>query len=190
MQTHRRRSATLLPLLVLASVAAGLTPALPPKMVVLPTTMTASASASAVAVSAAPVGWPRSQEARLRVSSIGLDKPVFAGGQSTIDRGLVTHYVGPTLPRTGPGGSGVYWLAAHNGSHGSPFARLPYVKVGSTVRVTTRTGATVTYRIHRRVVVGTRITAALLYSGTGPRIVLQTCTGTTKRLLLFGSLVR
>lgn len=147
------------------------------------------AQAPAITRVAAPTGWASMQEARLQIPSIGLDRAVFAGGQPTIDRGVVTHYVGAALPRTGPGGNGVYWLAAHNGSHGSPFLRVPYLRVGAVVRVTTRTGAVLSYRIHRRVAVGTRVPADLLYSGTGPRIVLQTCTGTTQRVLLFGQLL-
>lgn len=127
-------------------------------------------------------------DATLQIPAIALRKSVYTGGQATIDRGVITHFVGPGLPTARPGGVGLYWVAGHNGSHGSPFAALPRLSVGASVTVTNRAGTSFRYRIVRRVVVGTRIPASLL-AGSGARIMLQTCVGTTQRLLVFGQRV-
>jgi LPXTG-site transpeptidase (sortase) family protein len=117
--------------------------------------------------------------------------PVHMGGQEVIDQGVVTHYSGPvSRPPVSVGEAGTYWLAGHQSTHGKPFARLPEAAVGDQVVVTSRPGVSFTYTVTSRQIVGTKAPRTTLY-GTDPsarRILLQTCLGSTRRLLVHGTL--
>ena len=130
------------------------------------------------------------QEATLSIPSLGLRMPIFRGGQSVIDRGLVTHYVSSEWrPPVAAGSPGTYWLAAHHAPHGSPFGRLPALQVGAEVDIIVA-NTTYVYTITSRETSGPQPSYSTVYgpkSGTA-RILLQTCEGTTTRLLVHGVL--
>lgn len=134
--------------------------------------------------------WSVGQEAQLDISSIGLHRAVFAGGQGTLDEGLITHYTGSDhFVTVGAGQIGVYWLAGHHSTHGAPFRALTSVGRGDTIRVTRRDGSTVVYRVTQILRTGTWISDATYY---GPqrgvaRLMMQTCLGASVRLLVFGT---
>jgi LPXTG-site transpeptidase (sortase) family protein len=147
-----------------------------------PTTSTSAALAPVAA----------GQEAVLEIPSLKLSLPVVRGGQGVIDEGVVAHYSeSRSRPAVDPGQPGTYWLAAHNSStHGSPFGPLPAIADGAHVRIKTLGGATFTYTITSRELVGSTTTQATVYGPdtTTPRILLQTCRGASQRLLVHGVL--
>jgi hypothetical protein len=137
----------------------------------------------------AALAFAPGQEAWLSIPSIGLTAPVFAGGQATIDRGVVTHYSGPGWrPPVGPGQAGTYWLAAHHVTHGAPFLNLPAISPGAVVVITPLHGPIVRYLITSAQVVGTSADYTTVYGpdSTTPRLLLQTCEGGAYRLLVHG----
>jgi len=93
-------------------------------------------------------------------------------------------------PPTDPGRPGTYWLAAHNSTHGSPFENLHAIAKGAEIRITQLDGTVFTYVVTSRDVVGTSTTLETVYGHdtTTPRILLQTCEGTSHRLLVHGTL--
>jgi LPXTG-site transpeptidase (sortase) family protein len=131
------------------------------------------------------------QEATVDIPSIGVSLPVVTGGQDVIDRGVAAHYTGAQWrPPTDPGQPGTYWLAAHNSTHGSPFEKLPAIARGAEIRIVRHDGTVFTYLVTSRDVVGTSTTLDTVYgqNTTTPRILLQTCEGTSRRLLVHGVL--
>ncbi len=168
---------------------------------------TSTASSSGVQIAAAPTqpvtattghtppappsGWAPAQEASVSIPRLGMSLPVHMGGQEVIDQGVATHYSGPvSRPPVSVGEAGTYWLAGHQSTHGKPFARLPESAVGDQVVVTNRQGVSFTYAVTSTEIVGTKAPRAALY-GTDPsarRILLQTCLGSTRRLLVHGTL--
>lgn len=143
-------------------------------------------------VAAAPT-LPAGAEARLVIDAIGLDAPIYLGGQSTIDRNVVTHYDGTGGWRApvAPGATGTYWLAGHRTVRDTgPFRLVPGVKIGDQVRILTPT-ATVTYVVTGTLVTGLDTSDDAVY-GSDPaasRLLLQTCLPSDERLLVFGELV-
>ena len=131
------------------------------------------------------------REATVEIPSLGVSLPVVRGGQDVIDRGVAAHYVGAQWrPPTDPGRPGTYWLAAHNSTHGSPFASLPAIARGAEIRIIKSDGTVFTYLVTSHDVVGTTTTLANVYGqdATTSRILLQTCEGAAKRLLVHGTL--
>ena len=131
------------------------------------------------------------QEATIEIPSLGVSLPVVQGGQDVIDRGVVAHFTGTQWrPPTDPGQPGTYWLAAHNSTHGSPFGRLSAIATGAEIRITELDGTVFTYRVGSRDLVGTTTTYATVYGqdANTSRILLQTCEGTSGRLLVHGTL--
>jgi hypothetical protein len=132
------------------------------------------------------------QEAWVSIPAIGLNLPVFAGGQSVIDEGVVTHFSAPGWrPPVAAGQPGTYWLAAHHVTHGAPFLNLPSVHPGDLVVITpVNGGAPVRYVITSMQVVGTSVPYTTVYGPdtTTPRLLLQTCEGGAYRLLVHGVL--
>ena len=131
------------------------------------------------------------QEATVEIPSIRVSLPVVTGGQDVIDRGVAAHYTGAQWrPPTDPGQPGTYWLAAHNSTHGSPFEKLPAIARGAEIRIVRHDGTVFTYLVTSRDVVGTSTTLDTVYGqdATTPRILLQTCEGTSQRLLVHGVL--
>jgi LPXTG-site transpeptidase (sortase) family protein len=130
------------------------------------------------------------QESWVGIPSIGLDLPVFFGGQATIDRGVVTHYDGSGWrPPVGAGQAGTYWLAAHHVTHGAPFRNLPSVRPGDIVTITpVGGGPVVRYKITSIERVPVTVSFATVYGTdtTTARLLLQTCEGTASRLLVHG----
>ena len=126
----------------------------------------------------------------LTVASLGIELPIFAGGQSVIDEGVVAHYWAPGWEApVPPGAAGTYWLAAHNATHGAPFRALPDLAVGAEVLVRTST-QTFVYTVTSREVTGLYPGDEAVY-GSDPAaaaILLQTCLGSTQRLLVRGTL--
>ena len=139
---------------------------------------------------AAPVPVAVAQEAMVEVPSLDISLPVVRGGQRVIDQGVAAHYSDTrSRPAVDPGQPGTYWLAAHGSTPGSPFERLAAVADGAQVRITTLAGATFTYTITSRDLVGADATHATVYGPdtTTARILLQTCQG-SQRLLVRGVL--
>ena len=104
---------------------------------------------------------------------------------------MAAHYTGAQWrPPTDPGRPGTYWLAAHNSTHGSPFENLHAIAKGAEIRITQLDGTVFTYVVTSRDVVGTSTTLETVYGHdtTTPRILLQTCEGTSHRLLVHGTL--
>ena len=141
--------------------------------------------------SAPAPGWAPQQEASVSIPRLGISLPVHMGGQEVIDQGVAAHYSGPvSRPPASLGDAGTYWLAGHHSTHGKPFARLPESTVGDQVVVTNRQGVSFTYAVTSTLVVGTKADRSVIY-GTDPsarRILLQTCLGNTRRLLVHGTL--
>ncbi len=175
--------------------AAGVTTTTAPR--VMPTTAAPSPTSTTLAPKPAPAA-PKlpvpapGQEAWISIPAIGLNLPVFAGGQSVIDEGVVTHFwAAGWRPPVAPGQPGTYWLAAHHVTHGAPFLNLPSVRPGELVIITpVRGGAPVRYVITSMQVVGTTVPYATVYGPdtTTPRLLLQTCEGDAYRLLVHGVL--
>lgn len=135
---------------------------------------------------------PAGAEGRLVIDDIGLDDPIFLGGQSTIDQDVVTHFDGRGGWRApvDAGAPGTYWLAAHRTKDGrGPFARVPELAVGARVRIVTA-AQTFTYVIENRTVTGPNTTDAVVYGRdrNAVRLLLQTCLPGNERLLLSGTL--
>jgi hypothetical protein len=132
------------------------------------------------------------QQAWISIPAIGLNLAVFAGGQSVIDEGVVTHFWAPGWrPPVAPGQPGTYWLAAHHVTHGAPFLNLPSVRPGDVVVITPVGGApAVRYVVTSLQVVGTVVPFTTVYGPdtTTPRLLLQTCEGGAYRLLVHGVL--
>jgi sortase (surface protein transpeptidase) len=126
------------------------------------------------------------------IPAIGLNLPVFPGGQSVIDEGVVTHFWAPGWrPPVAAGQAGTYWLAAHHVTHGAPFLNLPSVRPGDLVIITpAHGGPVVRYVITSLQVVGTTVAFTTVYGTdtTTPRLLLQTCEGSAYRLLVHGVL--
>jgi LPXTG-site transpeptidase (sortase) family protein len=131
------------------------------------------------------------QEATVEIPSIRVSLPVVTGGQDVIDRGVAAHYTGAQWrPPTDPGQPGTYWLAAHNSTHGSPFGNLHAIARGAEIRIATHDGTVFTYLVTSRDLVGTATTLETVYGHdtASPRILLQTCEGSSQRLLVHGVL--
>jgi LPXTG-site transpeptidase (sortase) family protein len=130
------------------------------------------------------------QEARVEIPSLRISLPVVRGGQEVIDRGVAAHYAaaGWRAP-TEPGRSGTYWLAAHDSA--GVFGRLPEITEGAEVRVVADRGTVYTYRVTSLATVGETATDADVYGNdaSAARILLQTCVGPDRRLLVHGDLV-
>ena len=156
------------------------------------TSTTTAPPTTTVAATPAPTApLVAGQAATVEIPSLGVSLPVVRGGQDVIDRGVAAHYTGAQWrPPTDPGRPGTYWLAAHNSTHGSPFGSLAAIADGAEVRIITLDGTVFTYVITSRDLVGTSTTRATVYGhdATVPRILLQTCEGTAKRLLVHGTL--
>jgi LPXTG-site transpeptidase (sortase) family protein len=130
---------------------------------------------------------------RVVIPSLRLDRPVVRGGQSVIDRGEVTLFddgPGGWRDPVGPGEPGTYWLAAHRTSAGGPFIDLPALALGDIVELRTA-GTTYRYQVVQRVVVGEWVAPDAVYGNdaSSRRLVLQTCTSATERLLVTAVLV-
>ena len=183
--------ALLVSLLVLL-VGADRAMARPASTVPVSATVAATAPPTAPATStahAAPV--VPGQEATVEIPSISVSLPVVRGGQDVIDTGVAAHYEGAQWrPPTGPGRPGTYWLAAHNTTEGSPFENLPAIALGAEIRIISPDGTVFTYEVTSRDRVGTATTFETVYGqdATAKRIVLQTCEGTARRLLVHGTL--
>lgn len=164
--------------------AAAVTKAAP---VVAPTTTTAPPPPPAPA--ATPIVEPGA-EAHVSIPDLGIELPVIGGGQAVIDDGDVAHYSAEGWLAPIPAGdAGTYWLAAHQSTHGGPFAALPEIAVGDEVSVTTPT-ATFTYTVTSMEVVERDAGFGPVY-GPDPSarvILLQTCLDSTRRLLVHGTL--
>ena len=74
-----------------------------------------------------------SEYAHIKIEAVGIDAPVYYGDNNKILKLGVGHYSGSYFP--GEGGSIIY--AAHNNSY---FRKLPNVKVGDIVNITTNYG--------------------------------------------------
>ncbi len=93
-------------------------------------------------------------EATLSIPKLDIDLPVVAGGQSIVDEGVVAHFLAPGwLAPIAAGGVVTYWLAAHHLTHGAPFDRLPEMRPGDLIRVTSR-GRPFVYTVTSTEVVG------------------------------------
>ena len=92
-----------------------------------------------------------SQEPRMIIPSIGMDKAVYVGGQSSIDQGFATLYNTWGFANW-PGGTGPVWIAAHRSTHGSPFAQIPKLHGGEDVFID-RLGVRWAYRVTEQVIV-------------------------------------
>jgi LPXTG-site transpeptidase (sortase) family protein len=124
------------------------------------------------------------------IASVGIELPVFLGGQSVIDQGLVTHYTAPGWEDpVWPGAPGTYWLAAHATTHGAPFGSLPDLAAGAEIRLDTGT-QTFTYTVTSTQITGLYPGDDLMYGidPTAAVILLQTCIDDTRRLLVHGTL--
>jgi sortase (surface protein transpeptidase) len=143
------------------------------------------------------------------IPDISYSCPVYAGGQESIDDGLVTLVtdVGPNdLLATTPGEAGTLWLAAHRTTHGGAFADVPTLADGATITISN--GAqSATYRVVARAYVevrdgrvvdadGNATTIATWNSIVGAdsggngaaRLVLQTCDGDDYRWMIYAEL--
>lgn len=130
---------------------------------------------------------------RVVIPALQLDRPVVRGGQDAIDRGEVTLFddgAGGWKDPIGPGEPGTYWLAAHRTAAGGPFNDLPALKLGDLVELRT-SAKTYTYQVVQRVVVGEWVAQDAVYGSdtSARRLVLQTCTSVTERLLVTAQLV-
>jgi sortase (surface protein transpeptidase) len=127
-----------------------------------------------------------------------------------MDAGGVTWVTAPgadSLLASAPGARGTLWIAAHRSTHGAPFASVPDLADGAIVTVSDAT-ATASYRVVARVLVqvrgdvvldaaGTPTNAATLAAITrsdgggdrAPRLLLQTCEGSTMRWMIYADLV-
>jgi LPXTG-site transpeptidase (sortase) family protein len=156
----------------------------------LPAPAPVAAAGPVTAPATAPATAP-GQEAMVEIPSINVSLPVVRGGQDVIDRGVAAHYEGTQWrPPTGPGRPGTYWLAAHNSTQGSPFENLPAIAVGAEIRIISPDGTVFTYEVTARDRVGTTTTFETVYGqdASAKRILLQTCEGAARRLLVHGTL--
>jgi sortase (surface protein transpeptidase) len=146
----------------------------------------------------------------LTIAEISYSCPVYAGDQRSIDAGAVTMIDDPAgvdVLAFRPGAAGTLWLAAHRSSHGGAFAAVPALADGAIVIVEDETGSASYRVIGRRYVqirdgmvidaAGNATNAATLealirsdYGGSrAPRLVLQTCDGTSFRWMIYADLV-
>ena len=137
---------------------------------------------------------PPDAVARILVPSIGMDLPVYRGGQHTIDGGVATLFddgPGGWRDPVSPGDTGTLWIAGHHTSHGAPFLLVDQIVVGATVVVVDRDGNPHSYQIIDRAIVGTSVDPSAVYGtdGSARRLVVQTSMGRSHRLLLTGVLV-
>jgi LPXTG-site transpeptidase (sortase) family protein len=158
-----------------------------------PTTTTVASTPPAPANAWTPPPTPAvpGQEATVEIPSLGVSVPVVRGGQDVIDRGVAAHYTGTQWrPPIEPGQPGTYWLAAHNSTHGAPFESLHAIAQGAEIRITEVDGTVLTYVVTARDTVGTATTFETVYGqdATASRILLQTCEGAARRLLVHGTL--
>ena len=134
----------------------------------------------------------RRGEATVVIARLGIDQPVFLGGQAMIDRWVVAHFTDPRwLPPTDPGAPGTYWLAAHATSTGGPFQALVRAAAGDLVEIRVTNGPTFDYQVTSTEVTGPDVEPSTVY-GNDPDarlILLQTCEGPQSRLLVHGVLV-
>jgi LPXTG-site transpeptidase (sortase) family protein len=159
-----------------------LPPTTVPPTTVLPTTVPPT--------TVPPVVVPTGAEGTVSIPRLGIDLPIRLGGQSVIDEGVVAHYTAAGwLPPTPVGAEGTYWLAAHQSTHGAPFAALPDIAVGDEVTITTPS-QTFTYTVTSMEVVERDAGFGPVY-GDDPSarvILLQTCLDDVRRLLVHGTL--
>jgi len=116
--------------------------------------------------------------------------PVVAGGQRTIDQGVVAHYRSADfLPPVSPGAPGAYWLAAHDLC--GLFATVPALDDGADITITTTPdGATFHYRVESRESFLPQVSFGDLYRyGDRPYLMLQTCIPRGRRLIIYATLV-
>jgi LPXTG-site transpeptidase (sortase) family protein len=133
---------------------------------------------------------PAGTEALVTIASIGIERPVVAGGQSVIDQGMVAHYDAPGWePPVAAGAPGTYWLAAHRTTHGEPFAALPRLSIGAEIRVSAGSH-TFVYTVTSMQVTGLYPGDEIVYGidPTAAVILLQTCVDADRRLLVHGVL--
>lgn len=123
--------------------------------------------------------------ARLRISSIGVDLPVFHTTASTVLYSGAGHMFGSSLPVGGPGTNAV--ISAHTGMvNASMFDNLPRLRDGETVTVDVM-GETLTYKVTGREVVKPEDYEAVTYEAGKDKLTLITCTPygiNTDRLLV------
>lgn len=135
---------------------------------------------------------------------------VYSGRQETIDAGAVASITdsgdGGLLAKH-PGEPGTLWLAAHRTTHGGAFAEVPDLALGAIVTVSDWSG-TASYRVVARKLVNIRndlvidamgqpsesatleaIARADRGGNGAPRLLLQTCEGTTKMWMIYADLV-
>jgi sortase (surface protein transpeptidase) len=126
------------------------------------------------------------------IPAIGMSRPVYMGGQNTIDGGHATFYNDPndTWPSSVyPGQTGTVWLAGHRTSHGSPFLRIPELAAGDTITFTSSEGAW-TYRLVSGGIVPGYVDNHVVF-GTDPgakRLFLQTSWPNNQRVTYVGIL--
>jgi sortase (surface protein transpeptidase) len=176
-------------------------------------------SADPIVASAGPVPMVNTSTCRrdlprpamtMTIAEISYSCPVYAGGQQLIDAGAVTMINDPAgvdVLALGPGAAGTLWIAAHRSSHGGAFAAVPTLADGSIVIVEDETSSA-SYRIigRRHVQIrddmvvdatGNATTAATLEAlirsdhggNKAPRLVLQTCDGTSYRWMIYADLI-
>lgn len=152
-------------------------------------TATTPENAGAERPAASPPPLPGS-EGSVSIPSLGIELPIFEGGQSVIDEGVAAHYTAAGwLEPTGAGAVGTYWLAAHHVTHGAPFGALPGISLGAQVLIRTL-NQTFTYTVTSTEVVEHDAGFGPVY-GADPSasvILLQTCVDSTRRLLVHGTL--
>ena len=136
--------------------------------------------------------------------------PVYSGRQETLDAGAVTSITDPGdggLLADRPGDPGTLWIAGHRTTHGGAFAAVPDLALGAMVTVSDGSG-TASYRVVAKALV--HISNDLVLDSTGrpseaatleaiarsdrggngePRLLLQTCDGTTRMWMIYADLI-
>jgi sortase A len=124
---------------------------------------------------------------RIRIPTIGLDKVVVDGTDSSSLRKGPGHY--PSTPL--PGAHGTVAIAGHRTTYGAPFRKIDHVKPGQTITVDMPYGR-FAYRVERTRIVpptATWVTQRVSYD----RLVLSACHplySAAKRIVVFARLVR
>jgi sortase (surface protein transpeptidase) len=144
------------------------------------------------------------------IADIGYVCPLYPGGQEMLDAGAATIISDPVLASTlavQPGDPGTLWVAGHRASHGGPFAAIPTLSIGALVTIAD--GRLVaSYQVvgierfetrNDKVVdsSGNATSAATLDSilrpdhgaDRAPRLLIQTCDGSTARWMVYADLV-
>jgi sortase (surface protein transpeptidase) len=146
----------------------------------------------------------------LTIPSLAYSCPVYTDGQAAMDAGAVVLVVDQSpalLLARHPGEPGTLWIAAHRTTHGGAFASVPDIADGALITVADST-ASATYRVVARALVTVRddlvvdasgrptsaatleaITRADRRGDPAPRLLLQTCEGSTMRWMIYADLV-